>query len=93
MVPEEILPLWAQRQVGWHFHCPVSGPPDLARRALSIDSQSRTQSGSRRKWFVHSSASDTCQIRRISSMACAIGMDLGIRIKPGQLWPATNSPK
>ena len=25
--------------------------------------------------------------------ACAIGMDLGIRIKPGQLWPATNSLK
>src|SRR6266446_5842742 len=55
--------------------------PRFERRGFAF----RIQSGSWWKRFVYSPASETCQIRRVSSMACAIGMDLGIRIGPGQL--------
>ena len=51
------------------------------------------QSGIRRNRFIHSSGSVTRQMRIISSMAFLIGIDLGIRIKPGQSLAVMNSPK
>ena len=53
----------------------------------------RTYSGNLRKRFIHSSASEACQIRSISSIAWAIGIELGISINPGESLWVTNFPK
>src|ERR1017187_10456242 len=71
----------------------ISGKDILNIIHPSPEERSRLQSGSRRKRLAHSSASVTGQIRRISSIASAIGVVLGTRMRPGDSLLAMNSPK